>query len=213
MIKLPLPSDTFYYFTDQSFSTKVLYPEEQLCIKEYEPKRLYEFCTGRYCAHKSLEPLKKEAPVIKQPNGAPLWPKHIVGSISHSQKLTGAIVASRDAYESIGLDIETIGRIDYDLWELLFTPNEIELLKRQPSGDHKYLSTLFFSMKEAFYKMQFPFTENFMDFHDCEVIQMNGKYSLKILEEEYSTLNNIIKYDSQHIIYNDQIITYVTALN
>jgi len=211
MIKLQLPKNIQYYFTHQIFSTEVLYPEELIYSNKYETKRLNEFCTGRYCAHQSLKYLQKNGPVKKLPTGAPLWPQHIIGSISHSQKLTGAITTTTKNYKSIGLDIETIGRIDPELWELLFTPNEITFLKQQPNNKHHFLSTLFFSLKEAFYKMQFPITQTFIDFQDCEIIKIDEKYRLKFLKEEYLKLNNLFKYEMNFTIYNDQIITYIIA--
>lgn len=211
MIKLPLSKDIPYYFTEKSFSTKVLYPEEQYHAKGYETRRLNEFCTGRYCAHKCLEDLEKNAPIIKQETGAPKWPQHVVGSISHSPKLTGAIVASTEQYSSIGLDIESIGRINHSLWEMLFTSDEINLLKQQPKRNQEYLSTLFFSLKEAFYKMQFPFTKTFLDFHDCEVVKTNGDYNVVSLKDDLVVTNKLINYQSQYVTYDNQIITYVIA--
>lgn len=213
MITLQLPKNIPYHFTEQSFSTKVLYPEEQIFIKDFEIARLEEFCTGRYCAHKCLEDLQRSAPVIKQVSGAPQWPQYTVGSISHSQKLTGAIVASTDQYSSIGLDIETVGRINSELWKLLFTANEIALLRQQPIAKHNYLSTLFFSLKEAYYKMLFPFTQSFMDFHDCEIVKLNGKYDLKILKEDFIDIDASLNYQTHYTNHENQVITYITALN
>jgi 4'-phosphopantetheinyl transferase EntD len=137
----------------------------------YFPQRLTDFSTGRYCATKSLEQLGVENAII--PIGKdrePTWPEGIVGSISHCDSLTGAIVAKSLDYISLGLDIEEIGRVTPDLWDLVFTENEKNFLSGLSEKEVLVQSTVIFSAKEAFYKFQYPITKIFLDFLDVEVV-------------------------------------------
>ena len=91
---------------------------------QFSQKRLADFSTGRYCAIKALEQLGINNSII--PIGKdrePIWPEGIVGSISHCDSLTGAIVAKSSDHISLGLDIEEIGRVTPDLWDLVFSEN------------------------------------------------------------------------------------------
>ena len=129
-----------------------------------------DFSTGRYCAIKALEKLGIQDAVI--PIGedrAPIWPEGIAGSISHCDSFAGAIVAKSSDHISLGLDIEEIGRVTPDLWDLVFTQNEKSYLSGLSHQDKRVQSTAIFSIKEAFYKFQHPLTKTFLDFLEVEV--------------------------------------------
>lgn len=137
---------------------------------QFSPKRLSDFSTGRYCAMKALEQIGIQNVII--PIGKdrePIWPEGIVGSISHCESLTGAIVSRKADHISLGLDIEEIGRVTADLWPYVFTDKEIEYLNTLPIDQQELICTSIFSLKEAFYKFQFPITNLFLDFLDVEV--------------------------------------------
>ena len=137
---------------------------------QFSPKRLADFSTGRYCAMKALEQIGIQNVII--PIGKdrePIWPEGIVGSISHCDTLTGAIVSRKADHISLGLDIEEIGRVTADLWPYVFTDKEIEYLNTLPIDQQELICTSIFSLKEAFYKFQFPITNLFLDFLDVEV--------------------------------------------
>ena len=136
----------------------------------FSQKRLSDFSTGRYCALKALEQLGIQDAII--PIGEdrePIWPEGIVGSISHCDSLTGAVVAKSSDHISLGLDIEEIGRVTPHLWDLVFTENEKKYLSGLSDKEILVQSTVIFSIKEAFYKFQHPLTKTFLDFLDVEV--------------------------------------------
>jgi 4'-phosphopantetheinyl transferase EntD len=153
---------------------KNILPFSQLALlppnHNFSPKRLTDFSTGRYCAIKALEQIGIENAMI--PIGKdrePIWPEGIVGSISHCDSLTGAIVAKSSDHISLGIDIEEIGRVTPDLWDLVFTENEKNYLSGLSEKEVLIKSTAIFSAKEAFYKFQYPITLTFLDFLDVEV--------------------------------------------
>jgi 4'-phosphopantetheinyl transferase EntD len=98
---------------------------------------------------------------------APVWPTGIAGSISHTQGLAGAMVCSNSHYRSIGLDIERRSAVDRKLWDLLFDELEQQRIEAATSPDDE--AALLFSLKEAYYKMQYPLSGMFLDFRDVRV--------------------------------------------
>lgn len=164
------PDKTQSYFSSQNHEIHI--ENFGLSINnQFSQKRLSDFSTGRYCAIKALEQLGiKDVLIPIGEDRAPVWPEGIVGSISHCDSLTGAIVAKSSDHISLGLDIEEIGRVTPDLWDLVFTENEKNYLSGLSEEDILVQSTAIFSIKEAFYKFQHPLTKTFLDFLDVEVI-------------------------------------------
>jgi 4'-phosphopantetheinyl transferase EntD len=157
----------------------------------FSQKRLADFSTGRYCAIKALEQLGIQDAIIHiGEDRAPIWPEGIVGSISHSDSLTGAIVAKNSDHISLGLDIEEIGRVTPDLWDLVFTDNEKDYLFRLSYEDTLVQSTAIFSIKEAFYKFQHPLTKTYLDFLDVEVT-LPMLTQVKIISHSFQDITKI----------------------
>ena len=202
-------NNTQYFFTphkhELTFHNLALPPKHQ-----FSQKRLSDFSTGRYCASKALEKLGIQDAII--PIGedrAPIWPEGIVGSISHCDSLTGAIVAKSSDHISLGLDIEEIGRVTPDLWDLVFTENEKNYLFGLSDENKHVQSTAIFSIKEAFYKFQYPITKTFLDFLD---VQVALPYFDKVV-----VLSNQISIDSmirnnkiKYFFDNDCVISIIT---
>lgn len=167
---------------------------------QFSQKRLADFSTGRYCAIKALEQLGIQDAVIQiGEDRAPIWPEGIVGSISHCDSLAGAIVAKSSDHSSLGLDIEEIGRVTPDLWDLVFTENEKNYLSELSEEDTLIQSTAIFSIKEAFYKFQNPLTKTFLDFLDVEV-------TLPDLTRVQVLADSI---DSSSVVRNNRVSYYV----
>jgi len=179
---------------------------------QFSQKRLADFSTGRYCAIKALEQLGIQDAII--PIGEdrePIWPEGIVGSISHCDSLTGAIVAKSSDHISLGLDIEEIGRVTPDLWDLVFTENEKNYLSGLSEENMLVQSTAFFSIKEAFYKFQHPLTKTFLDFLDVEVV-MPGLNQVKVLVETIEPSSIIRRNKVMYLIENECIISLIAAV-
>ena len=126
-------------------------------VKNAVPSRQREYIAGRVLARELLDRLGVDAQTIASgPKREPLWPTGIVGSISHNELLCAVVVAQNSVVTSVGIDIETTGRIDRQLWGHLFTDEETEHLLQLESAAQSRQATAFFSIKEAFYKYQFP---------------------------------------------------------
>jgi 4'-phosphopantetheinyl transferase EntD len=197
-----------YFFTPHKQELPLHYltlPPNQ----QFSQKRISDFSTGRYCAIKALEQLGiKDVLIPIGEDRAPVWPEGIVGSISHCDILTGAIVAKNSDHISLGLDIEEIGRVTPDLWDFVFTQNEKRYLSSLSEKEILIQSTAIFSIKEAFYKFQFPLTNFFLDFLDVEV-KLPECNQVNIIHNSYSINLEITTNRSNFFIQNECIVAVI----
>ena len=205
----------FAPYNIQSFFTsyKKELPVEKLGLilsHQFSQNRLADFSTGRYCAIKALEQLGiKDAIIPIGKDREPIWREGIVGSISHCDSLTGAIVAKKSDHISLGLDIEEIGRVTPDLWDLVFTENEKVYLSSLNGRKLEEQSTAIFSIKEAFYKFQHPLTKTFLDFLDVEV-SLPSMNNVIVLSEEISIDSKIRKNRIKCFFDSNCVISIIT---
>lgn len=129
-----------------------LSPEEAELIQSWAPHRRQEFATGRQCARQALAALSAK-PEVSSPDadGLPNWPEGYLGSISHSRGVAAAVAAPLNNYALLGLDLEKTNRLCGAAMRRVLHPQETSFA----AGDQARTSILF-SLKEAFYKAQFP---------------------------------------------------------
>lgn len=147
-----------------------LLPDETTEATAMGPGRIAEFAAGRACARRGIGALgEPEAPLLSGDDRPPIWPAHVHGSISHTRGYCAAAVARLDDLGSsrIGLDAERVGRVHEKLWRRLFTAPEIEHLHKLT--DPSLSATVMFSVKEAYYKAQYPTTTAWVGFDDVRV--------------------------------------------
>lgn len=171
--------------------------------------RQREYIAGRVLARELLCRIGVDADTIASgPKREPLWPSGIVGSISHNELLCAVVVAQNPVVTSVGIDIETNGRIDRNLWGHLFTDAETEhLLQLEPAAQSRE-ATIFFSVKEAFYKYQFPMTQTWVGFKDVSVHQEDASfYRLTAQINDAKVANNVLAVVEP--VGTDQVIALV----
>ena len=165
---LPEIPKIFSFFTDELVSTDVLRPDEAALTVGFMKERMQTFAAGRFCARKAMQLMGVPgSAILVGKDRAPVWPTGIAGSISHTQGLAGAMVCSNSHFPSIGLDIEHRGAVQRNLWDLLFDELEQQRIEAATSPDDE--AALLFSLKEAYYKMQYPLSGMFLDFRDVRV--------------------------------------------
>jgi len=146
------------------------HPDEWEDIAAAAPARQREFTAGRLLARALGETLGLQPiPLRRAEDRSPIWPADRTGSLSHCDTLCAAAVGKRSAIQSIGVDIETIGRVEQKLWPTLFTEKEVDYFSALASEKVARETTLFFSAKEAFYKCQYPLTHQWVGFQDVEI--------------------------------------------
>ncbi|MEK9792846.1 MAG: 4'-phosphopantetheinyl transferase superfamily protein [Halieaceae bacterium] len=132
--------------------------------------RRREFVAGRLIARMLSDQLGlPPAPVRRADDRSPVWPADRVGSLSHCDTLCAAAIGTSHAIRSVGIDIETIGRVEPKLWPTLFTEREADYFTSLTPERVAMETTLFFSAKESFYKCQYPLTQSWVGFQDVEV--------------------------------------------
>jgi 4'-phosphopantetheinyl transferase EntD len=145
-------------------------PLELEDVASAAPPRRREFVAGRLIARMLSDQLGlPPAPLRRAEDRAPLWPADRVGSLSHCDTLCAAAIGTSHAIRSVGIDIETIGRVEPKLWPTLFTEREAGYFRSLPPERVALETTLFFSAKESFYKCQYPLTQSWVGFQDVEV--------------------------------------------
>lgn len=157
-------------------------------------KRKAEFIAGRICVREALKKLKtvsEDAVLSNGPDGAPIWQKGFVGSVTHTEGFVSAVVAPTYAIRSIGIDSEKIleNSIATEIAETVASAHELKLLENVLEKSR--LVSLIFSAKESIYKCLYPITKIRFDFHDVEItlIDINsGEFLATLLTKLNKTL-------------------------
>ena len=147
-----------------------LLPAEEPCIGRAVTKRRREFAAGRACAREALAHFGiHDFPLLVGLDRAPVWPRDIVGSITHCTGFVGVAAARAAVIRGIGVDAEDARPLDPDLVETICLPRERQWMGTVPPPQHTDWPKLLFSAKEAVYKCIAPGCERFLAFHDVEI--------------------------------------------
>ena len=154
-------------------------------------KRQAEFFHGRLCARYALAALGADQARVQPQVGIgsqrnPLWPRGVIGSISHSATHAAALVLPQRGSEGIGIDIEMLGGLnDPASLHLVFSAQELEYLRTldAENGAGLYL-TLAFSAKESFFKAAFHLVQKHFDFDVMEVVALDSARAVIVLEQK-----------------------------
>jgi 4'-phosphopantetheinyl transferase EntD len=164
------PEEVFTCSLEEEGDPRWLHPEEASCVREAVPKRRREFAQGRFCARQALAHFGiRDFPLLMGKDRAPLWPRGIIGSLSHCAGYCAVAVARRGDLQGVGMDVELAEPLEQDLLSLICTDSEAERLAGSPAETRGVLAKLLFSVKESVFKCVYPQTGVFLDFHDCEV--------------------------------------------
>lgn len=128
------------------------------------PKRRDEWTLGRVTAKRLLRTCVPELAdvdfqrltIANRSSGAPYAaldgdPMALHLSISHRQGLAAAAMTSSLGF-GLGIDLEWVEERDASFYSDYFTPGELELLPKSPSGQTARVGTLIWSAKEAMLK-------------------------------------------------------------
>jgi 4'-phosphopantetheinyl transferase EntD len=161
-----------------------LLPEERQLIESWAPSRQREFVTGRMCARRALDLLGVgSSGLLPDADGIPQWPEGTVGSISHCRGVAMAVGAKLVDCRLLGLDLEKTNRLSAGAIKQVLHPIEEIFV----DGDQLKASILF-SLKEAFYKAQFPKWRAVGNFSDLamEVDLAKGSARIREMDTRFS---------------------------
>ncbi len=139
---------------------------EETCVQDAVEKRVREFRAGRACARRALAQLGvHDFALVAGPDRDPIWPRGIVGSITHCAGFVGAAVAPAESIRGLGLDAEPAEALKDELVPLVCTPAERDWLAQVGQDWAKVV----FSAKEAVFKCLYPLTRAWLDFQDVSL--------------------------------------------
>jgi len=173
------PNVVGYEVRSKGYIPPVFSQEEEM-IRNSCVSRREHFSLGRACARSALSCFGYTSfPVIADKKRAPIWPSDLVGSISHADGYCAVALARKDHYLGLGIDVETIGKLDIEAWPLVFTQAEIETLNALCMPCKSAMATIMFSAKEAFYKCQYQVTKSWVGFKDVELEVTDNEFLVK----------------------------------
>lgn len=148
-----------------------LLPEEEPAISRAVEKRRREFIAGRVCAREAMAALgMPPSPIVPGPDRAPIWPKGVIGTITHTHTWCAAAIArTGEGVRAIGLDVEADEPLKPTLFRPITVPEERAWLDAQPASERGVLGKLVFSAKECAYKAQYPLTGCFFGFSGMRI--------------------------------------------
>ena len=152
-------------------------------------KRLNEFKTGRLLARKILEQWGiLSFPLLSDQQRCPIWPPGVVGSITHTDSLCIVALARSQSIHSLGIDVESVSRVKQNLWSTLLTEGELSFLEQLPAQEQQNWVSCLFSLKEAFFKYQFPLTRRMIGFDAIEVQRGEQANEAFLFQTRFNTL-------------------------
>ncbi|MFF9509737.1 4'-phosphopantetheinyl transferase [Streptomyces sp. NPDC014724] len=161
-----------------------LFPGEEELIRNAVESRRKEFITARWCARRALGELGlAPVPILKGERGAPIWPRGVVGSMTHCAGYRAAVVARRADVLTVGIDAEPHGPLPDGVLETiaLATERQRESELRETSPEIRW-DRLLFSAKESVYKAWFPLTHRWLGFEQAEIVlRRDGTFTAELL--------------------------------
>jgi hypothetical protein len=84
--------------------------------------------------------------------GEPLWPKGIIGSITHAGVYRTVATAPVDRIDALGIDMEPLVPLTPAVWPRLFDATELKQLLAQPAPQRGLAALGRWCLKEALFK-------------------------------------------------------------
>ncbi|EEY78154.1 4'-phosphopantetheinyl transferase family protein [Acinetobacter calcoaceticus RUH2202] len=209
----------FYCYGLDLSKTLHLHIDQQLehpqKIVQAHPKRQHEYLCGRILAQAVLKHhLDLDQPLTSMREHLPIWPTHVVGSISHSQNKLIVALSHNAIY--LGMDIEhwVSSEFAQESAHLILTPSEFELWKIKASEffDFSQFVSLIFSVKESLYKAVYPIAKQYIDFLEASVVDIdfeNQKLFLAFAPEIRNRHQLLEQYQGGWAVEKDHIMTWV----
>ena len=174
----------------------IFFPNE---LKKSINKRRAEYLAGRILARKLLLEFGiKNKIIVSNHHRCPIWPRNIVGSISHSSSIAICIMAKSSEYSGLGVDIEKVfsQTTTSQIKSLVFDSNEWNKL-RCSGIPIELAGTIGFSAKESLFKALYPSVGNYFDFSSATISQLdmeNGELELELTSSLNSFLLKNMKF-------------------
>lgn len=156
---------------DEQAALDALHPAEAGQIDFAVESRRIDFAAARACAREAMTRLGvPPGPVVRGGRGMPVWPTGVVGTLTHTDGLRAAALASTETVRSLGLDVEPHGPLPDGVLEAVSLPEEaawVRAVRDEVPAVH--WDRVLFTAKEATYKAWFPLTRRWLGFADARI--------------------------------------------
>jgi len=152
-------------------------------------KRQAEYLAGRVCAKNALLTFGvNDFQITSAENRAPIWPKNMCGSITHTQNIAAAAVTNNPNVSGLGIDIECVMEEEQEkeLCSYIITPNEKSTFLKLSKLSSNPL-TIIFSAKESIYKALYPTVRRFFDFNAVTLVEFDNNKLIFIINNQLSS--------------------------
>jgi 4'-phosphopantetheinyl transferase EntD len=146
------------------------------------PRRRIEFAAGRYCAREALRRCASEVAhevVAMGEEREPIWPRGVVGSISHTRGIAAALVGREGDFRGLAVDIERWmdDAAPSRIGAKIVDAGELEALVEATQWRVADVLTLVFSAKECIYKALHREVGRYFGFHAARIerIDVNAR--------------------------------------
>ena len=211
-------SGLFCYGVDLS-KTQHLHIDQQLehplKIAQARIERKNEYLCGRVLAQAVLNHhFGLDHSITSMHEHLPIWPSHILGSISHSQNKLIVGLSNNALY--LGIDIEhwVTSEFAKESAHLILTPSEFDLWKNKAAEffDFAGYVSLIFSIKESLYKAVYPTAKQYIDFLEASIVDINFEnqtLTLTFLPKTQQRYQLLEHYQGGWTVEQDHIMTWV----
>ena len=137
--------------------------------------RRSDFLMGRLAAVEALRRLGAQGSVGRSPDGAPVWPEGIAGSLTHHSGVAAAVVGRDRA----GLGVDICPRLEGDRLRAVVRQCLTEAERERWASEDA--ATLAFAAKESIYKAAYPRAQRFIGFAEAEVVDVgDGRWIARV---------------------------------
>lgn len=194
------------------------HPQEESLIAKAVEKRRREFIGARHCARLAMADLGAEpAPILRGDKGSPVWPRGIVGSLTHCDGYRAAVLGYAMQVRSIGIDAEPNGPLPDGVLDAVSLPQEREWLATvDPAVVH--WDRLLFCAKEATYKAWFPLTGRWLGFEDAHITFAGGEDGTGTFHSELLVPGGtadgsvpLVAFDGRWLVSDGLIVTAISV--
>ena len=188
MIDSLFPPEVRVVRADPGMALEPLHPQEARDTARMATKRLAEFSLGRACAHRALASLGHPDFALRNDEArVPIWPKGVVGSLTHCEGFCAAAVAPESQLLAVGIDAEPRRPLAARILQRITSEAERQhLASLPPAPGESDWGLLLFSAKESFYKCYFPLARRFLGFRDAEIefLPEEGRFHARLMAED-----------------------------
>ncbi|WP_299496205.1 4'-phosphopantetheinyl transferase superfamily protein [uncultured Shewanella sp.] len=203
-------------FTPELFNTHQIQLPSKL--NKAVPKRKAEYLAGRVLAKHCFAELNLPyQDIINAEDRSPIWPKNVIGSISHSNETAACAITTSKSIQALGIDLEYDINLKSceDIYKSIINSSE-ETLLRATDLPFNQAVTLAFSAKESIYKALYPLIKKFFNFDAVSINNINleqQKLTLELTLDWSDKFKKNQTFECYYLRFEKSFLTSITVFN